>query len=104
MLGLGVFREAALGLVALDVVIVGAAIDAEVKPLARRRTLPRRNQDALADREARRVLAQLGDDARRFAAADVRHRNLRRQSAAHPDVEMIERARLYLDQDFVVVK
>jgi hypothetical protein len=49
---------------------------------------------------ARRVhpVAHLGDDAGDVAPAHVRHGGLDRQAAAHPEVQVVQRRRLHLQQ------
>src|SRR5262249_42452483 len=100
--GPGELGEAPLRLVAVDVILLAAAIDALGAAVADVAPLAGRNKHALARGKSLDASAQLGDHSGDFTAADVRHRNLGRQSLADPQVEVVEGAGLDLDDDFTV--
>src|SRR6266851_7420421 len=77
---LRVFGEAALGLVADDVILIAATVEALIATIAVHARLARRDQHALARLEPPSFAAHLGQDSGDLTTADMRHWDLGRQA------------------------
>src|SRR5262249_17700175 len=99
---LGVLRESTLGLVADDMKLVAATIKSLIAPIAVQARLARWDEHALAELQRSSSSAHFCQNSGHLTAAYRRHGNFCRQPLPGPDIEMVERAGLYLDQPLVI--
>ena len=95
----GELRVDAGGVLADDGVALAQRLLALATELAVAAERARGDGDVVALFEPSHVRSHLGDDARGVAPRDVRERAGRRHPLARPDVEVVECARLHVDED-----